>query len=157
MGPAFAGMASNLRKREQEGCHALQQRADPDDTCRFLAAPGRSAQMVVARTRGDGYDAAALDRGLTTAVAEVVRQQIECGLDIVNDGELSKFNSPITCASASPVMSRSQAQAAAGSRSSPATSANSPAISPIIRGRRAWDRRPCRSASRRCAMSDRPI
>jgi hypothetical protein len=26
------------------------------------------------------------------AVAEIVRQQIACGIDIVNDGELSKFN-----------------------------------------------------------------
>src|SRR5437763_361055 len=57
-----------------------------------LPRPADLRELVVARTRGDTYDRAALDRRLTTAVAEVVRQQIECGLDIVNDGELSKFN-----------------------------------------------------------------
>ena len=57
-----------------------------------LPRPADLREMVVARTKGDGYDAAALERRLSSAVAEVVRQQIECGLDIVNDGELSKFN-----------------------------------------------------------------
>jgi 5-methyltetrahydropteroyltriglutamate--homocysteine methyltransferase len=36
--------------------------------------------------------AAALDRRLTEAVGETVQRQIECGIDIVNNGELSKFN-----------------------------------------------------------------
>jgi 5-methyltetrahydropteroyltriglutamate--homocysteine methyltransferase len=57
-----------------------------------LPRPADLREMVVARTRGEAYDAAALDRRLNSAVAEVVRQQIESGLDIVNDGELSKFN-----------------------------------------------------------------
>src|ERR1700736_5298363 len=57
-----------------------------------LPRPSDLREMVVARTRGDGYDAAALERRLSSAVAEVVRQQQACGLDIVNDGELSKFN-----------------------------------------------------------------
>jgi 5-methyltetrahydropteroyltriglutamate--homocysteine methyltransferase len=46
--------------------------------------------MVVARGKGEAYDAAALAARLTGAVAEVVRKQVECGLDSVNDGELSK-------------------------------------------------------------------
>src|SRR5437762_5673095 len=57
-----------------------------------LPRPADLRELVVARTNGQPYDAAALDRRLTEAVAEVVKQQIECGLDIVNDGELSKFN-----------------------------------------------------------------
>src|SRR5437763_7546484 len=57
-----------------------------------LPRPLDLRDMVIARTGGQPYDAAALDRRLTEAVAEVVKQQIECGLDIVNDGELSKFN-----------------------------------------------------------------
>jgi 5-methyltetrahydropteroyltriglutamate--homocysteine methyltransferase len=57
-----------------------------------LPRPPELRELVVARTNGQPYDAAALDRRLGEAVAEVVKQQIECGLDIVNDGELSKFN-----------------------------------------------------------------
>jgi len=48
--------------------------------------------MVVAKSAGQDYDAAALDRRLKEAVAETVRMQIDSGIDIVNDGELSKFN-----------------------------------------------------------------
>ena len=48
--------------------------------------------MVVAKSGGQDYDAAALDRRLKEAVAETVRMQIDSGIDIVNDGELSKFN-----------------------------------------------------------------
>jgi 5-methyltetrahydropteroyltriglutamate--homocysteine methyltransferase len=57
-----------------------------------LPRPPDLREMVVARTSGQSYDAAALDNRLTAAVADVVHQQIESGIDIVNDGELSKFN-----------------------------------------------------------------
>jgi 5-methyltetrahydropteroyltriglutamate--homocysteine methyltransferase len=57
-----------------------------------LPRPADLRAMVVAKTAGEAYDQAALDQRLTAAVAEVVRRQRECGLDIVNDGELSKFN-----------------------------------------------------------------
>jgi len=57
-----------------------------------LPRPAELREMVVARTAGQAYDAAALAARLPSAVAEVVRRQVECGIDIVNDGELSKFN-----------------------------------------------------------------
>ena len=57
-----------------------------------LPRPADLREMVVARARGDAYDAEALAVRLKSAVAEVVRQQVECGLDSVNDGELSKTN-----------------------------------------------------------------
>ncbi len=57
-----------------------------------LPRPPDLRAMVVAKSAGEPYDAAALDRRLTEAVAETVRRQRECGIDIVNDGELSKFN-----------------------------------------------------------------
>jgi 5-methyltetrahydropteroyltriglutamate--homocysteine methyltransferase len=57
-----------------------------------LPRPPELRELVVARTNSRAYDSAALDRHLTEAVAEVVKQQLACGLDIVNDGELSKFN-----------------------------------------------------------------
>ena len=57
-----------------------------------LPRPPELREMIVARANGQPFDAAALDRQLTEAVADVVKQQVDCGLDIVNDGELSKFN-----------------------------------------------------------------
>jgi 5-methyltetrahydropteroyltriglutamate--homocysteine methyltransferase len=57
-----------------------------------LPRPTGLRAAVVAKTAGEPYDSAALDRRLADAVAEVVRQQIAAGIDIVNDGELSKFN-----------------------------------------------------------------
>ncbi|MGA8756740.1 MAG: cobalamin-independent methionine synthase II family protein [Stellaceae bacterium] len=57
-----------------------------------LPRPADLRDMVVARVSGEAYDAEALAARLKSAVAEVVRQQVECGLDSVNDGELSKTN-----------------------------------------------------------------
>ena len=57
-----------------------------------LPRPSDLREMILARTAGQPYDAAALQARLPSAVAEVVRRQVECGIDIVNDGELSKFN-----------------------------------------------------------------
>jgi 5-methyltetrahydropteroyltriglutamate--homocysteine methyltransferase len=57
-----------------------------------LPRPSDLRAMVVAKSAGQAYDAAALDRRLTEAVGETVRRQAECGIDIVNDGELSKYN-----------------------------------------------------------------
>ncbi|HLQ01801.1 MAG TPA: hypothetical protein VK143_05855, partial [Burkholderiales bacterium] len=47
-------------------------------------------QMVFARSEGKPYDREALAARLKSEVAEVVRKQIECGVDSVNDGELGK-------------------------------------------------------------------
>src|SRR5262249_32247468 len=57
-----------------------------------LPRPQDLRDMVVARASGAAYDAARLDERLKAAVAEVVRLQAECGIDCVNDGELSKTN-----------------------------------------------------------------
>lgn len=46
--------------------------------------------MVVARAKGEPHDKQALAARLKSAVADVVRKQVECGIDSVNDGELSK-------------------------------------------------------------------
>jgi 5-methyltetrahydropteroyltriglutamate--homocysteine methyltransferase len=55
-----------------------------------LPRPPDLLRMVQAKARGD--HPAGLDARLREAVAEVVRQQVACGLDSVNDGELSKTN-----------------------------------------------------------------
>jgi 5-methyltetrahydropteroyltriglutamate--homocysteine methyltransferase len=57
-----------------------------------LPRPADLRAMVVARTSGQAYDAAAYHARLTEAVAEAVQLQVANGVDIVNDGELSKFN-----------------------------------------------------------------
>jgi 5-methyltetrahydropteroyltriglutamate--homocysteine methyltransferase len=49
-------------------------------------------EMLVARNDGKPYDAGALAKRTRESVAEVVQQQIECGIDVVNDGELGKSN-----------------------------------------------------------------
>ena len=49
-------------------------------------------RMIFARADGKPYDKDVLADRLRGAVAEVVRQQIACGLDSVNDGELAKTN-----------------------------------------------------------------
>ncbi len=46
--------------------------------------------MVVARASGQPYDKAVLAGRLRESVSEAVRRQVECGIDSVNDGELSK-------------------------------------------------------------------
>jgi 5-methyltetrahydropteroyltriglutamate--homocysteine methyltransferase len=57
-----------------------------------LPRPDDLREMVVAKANGEPYDAAALDRRLKSAVAETVRHQARCGIDCINDGELSKTN-----------------------------------------------------------------
>jgi len=57
-----------------------------------LARPRDLIAMLVARNEGKPFDAEALARRTRDAVAEVVEKQIECGIDIVNDGELGKSN-----------------------------------------------------------------
>ena len=57
-----------------------------------LARPRDLMEMLVARNEGKLFDAEALARRTREAVADVVEKQIECGIDIVNDGELGKSN-----------------------------------------------------------------
>jgi 5-methyltetrahydropteroyltriglutamate--homocysteine methyltransferase len=57
-----------------------------------LARPKDLMEMLVARNEGEPFDDGALARRTREAVAEVVQKQIECGVDIINDGELGKSN-----------------------------------------------------------------
>jgi 5-methyltetrahydropteroyltriglutamate--homocysteine methyltransferase len=62
-----------------------------------LARPPELLDLVNARLRGDAVDDAAFKRLVTTSVNDIVWQQADAGIDIVNDGELSKpsFNTYI--------------------------------------------------------------
>jgi 5-methyltetrahydropteroyltriglutamate--homocysteine methyltransferase len=55
-----------------------------------LPRPDDLIRMMFAREEGVPVDAAALAARVSLAVDEVVRRQVECGLDVVNDGEMSK-------------------------------------------------------------------
>ncbi len=55
-----------------------------------LARPQDLLDMMRAKLSGQAYDAAAYDARVARAVRESVKQQAECGIDVVSDGEQSK-------------------------------------------------------------------
>ena len=57
-----------------------------------LPRPADIAEMLIAQARGDALDDALLERRIAEDVTAVVRKQVECGIDIVNDGEIGKFS-----------------------------------------------------------------
>jgi 5-methyltetrahydropteroyltriglutamate--homocysteine methyltransferase len=57
-----------------------------------LARPHELLDTLKERENGRPYDAALLDRQVTEAVADRVRLQVESGIDIVTDGEMSKVS-----------------------------------------------------------------
>jgi len=57
----------------------------------ILVRPPDLREMIRARERGNPYDHEALAARVRSAVAEAVRKQVECGIDIVSDGEQGKL------------------------------------------------------------------
>ena len=55
-----------------------------------LPRPPELRQLLVAKDQGEAYDNAELDRLTRQAVFDIVRRQAATGIDIVNDGEMSK-------------------------------------------------------------------
>jgi len=55
-----------------------------------LPRPPGLKQLLVRKDQGESYDPAELDRLVRQAVIDIVRRQAETGIDIVNDGEMSK-------------------------------------------------------------------
>jgi 5-methyltetrahydropteroyltriglutamate--homocysteine methyltransferase len=55
-----------------------------------LIRPPRLIEHLRKIEAGENYDAAAYDATLKDSIEEVVRQQVEAGIDIVSDGEFSK-------------------------------------------------------------------
>ena len=55
-----------------------------------LVRPTDLAEFYRRMRDGESYDAGAYSERLKTAVADVVRQQAEIGIDIVSDGEFGK-------------------------------------------------------------------
>lgn len=58
--------------------------------CGSLARPHELLDRMKAKLNGEAYDQAAYAGRITNAVAEIVRQQAENGIDVVTDGEQGK-------------------------------------------------------------------
>jgi 5-methyltetrahydropteroyltriglutamate--homocysteine methyltransferase len=58
--------------------------------CGSLPRPGDLLDLMKVRLSGQPVETAAYDERVRTAVREVVRQQVEHGIDVVTDGEQSK-------------------------------------------------------------------
>ena len=56
-----------------------------------LPRPDDLVTMLYAKEKGELQNQAAFEARVRTATAEVVRKQFECGVDVVNDGEVSKI------------------------------------------------------------------
>jgi 5-methyltetrahydropteroyltriglutamate--homocysteine methyltransferase len=52
-----------------------------------LPRPPRVVELLLAEQNSPGAKAAELDAAVRDAVAEAARKQVECGLDVINDGE----------------------------------------------------------------------
>jgi 5-methyltetrahydropteroyltriglutamate--homocysteine methyltransferase len=57
-----------------------------------LPQPSDLKQMHIAKDTGKPLNEEAFSNRVRAAVAEVVKKQIDCGLDIINDGEVGKSN-----------------------------------------------------------------
>jgi 5-methyltetrahydropteroyltriglutamate--homocysteine methyltransferase len=70
----------------------LQQNTDRIQTTHIgsLPRPHGLLDIMKAKYAGQRYDEATLQKTLRAAVADVVRKQVDCGIDIVTDGEFSK-------------------------------------------------------------------
>jgi len=70
----------------------LQQNTDRIQTTHIgsLPRPHALLDLLKAKFTGQPYDQKALDQTLRKSVADVVRKQVDCGIDIVTDGEFSK-------------------------------------------------------------------
>ena len=60
--------------------------------CGSLPRPPGMAPLLYAKDAGREHDRAALAREIRDSVADVVGHQLRVGIDVVNDGEHSKFN-----------------------------------------------------------------
>ena len=71
---------------------ALQQNTDHIQTTHIgsLPRPHNLLDLLKAKYAGQPYDESKLNTVLTQAVAECVRKQVACGIEIVTDGEFSK-------------------------------------------------------------------
>jgi 5-methyltetrahydropteroyltriglutamate--homocysteine methyltransferase len=70
----------------------IQQNTDRIQTTHIgsLPRPHAVLDLMKAKFSGQPYDQKTYDAAITKAVADSVRKQVDCGIDIVTDGEVSK-------------------------------------------------------------------
>jgi len=70
----------------------IQQNVDRIQTTHIgsLPRPHELLDLMKAKLNGQPYDQALYEATVTRSVAQAVRKQVECGIDIVTDGEFSK-------------------------------------------------------------------
>src|SRR5215475_8373946 len=56
-----------------------------------LPRPEDLVTMLYAKDKGEPQDQAVFEKRVSDAVVEMVRKQVECGVDVVNDGEAGKI------------------------------------------------------------------
>jgi 5-methyltetrahydropteroyltriglutamate--homocysteine methyltransferase len=71
---------------------SIQQNTDRIQTTHIgsLPRPHKVLDLLKAKFANQPYDPAALDAAITEGVRDNVRKQVDCGIDIVTDGEVSK-------------------------------------------------------------------
>jgi len=71
---------------------SLQQNTDRIQTTHIgsLPRPHNVLDLLKAKLNGQPYDQAALDKAIAEGARDNVRKQVDCGIDIVTDGEVSK-------------------------------------------------------------------
>ena len=57
-----------------------------------LPRPEKVADLIFARERDEEYDQAEFDETVAAAVKDTVARQVDAGVDIVSDGEMSKIS-----------------------------------------------------------------
>jgi 5-methyltetrahydropteroyltriglutamate--homocysteine methyltransferase len=57
-----------------------------------LPRPPQVVELLLAEQKSPGRQSAALNAAVANAVAEVVRKQVDCGLDVINDGEQGRVD-----------------------------------------------------------------
>ena len=57
-----------------------------------LPRPQSVVEQLFAQDAGQSYDPATFDRTMSEAVDDTVRRQVEAGIDVVSDGEMSKIS-----------------------------------------------------------------
>ena len=91
---------------------SLQQNTDRIQTTHIgsLPRPHNVLDLLKAKLNGQTYDQAALDKAIAEGVRDNVRKQVDCGIDIVTDGEVSKPGFFTYIQNGSPVLNRGPAR-----------------------------------------------
>src|SRR5579885_699372 len=79
-------------RRHESEAMTVQQNTDHIQTTHIgsLPRPHKLLDLLKAKYSGQGYDEQEFNSVLAQAVRDCVRKQVECGIEIVTDGEFSK-------------------------------------------------------------------